>query len=90
MDEKIFELFQKLSDQLRETTDALKQIIANHETRIVVLEQKKSEDWKTQLLMLLAKALLIGAVSIGSLVGAGNLLKNVLSTPTLTTQSTTF
>jgi len=46
-DEKVFELFQKISDQLRETTDSLRQIISNHETRIVVLEQKKNDDWKT-------------------------------------------
>ena len=66
-DEKIFELFQRISDQLRETTDSLRQIISNHETRIVVLEQKKNDDWKTTLLLLLAKAMPILDVSPGIL-----------------------
>ena len=78
-DEKIFDMFQRLADQIRENTDALRSIISNHETRIVVLENNKTDgDWKTSLLMLLAKALVIGAVSIGSLAGAGSLLKSVV------------
>ena len=80
-DEKIFDMFQRLTDQLRETTDSINKIISNHETRIVVLETTKrtnDDGWKTQLLMLLSKAVVIGAVSIASLVGAGSILKNVL------------
>lgn len=80
-DDRIFDMFQKLSDQLRETTDSLKQIISNHETRIVVLEQTKisgAKDWRTELLMLLAKAILIGAVALGSLAGAGSLISKVI------------
>lgn len=73
-DEKIFDLFQRLSDQLRQTTDALQKIISNHETRIVVLEQKKNDDWKTSLIMLLAKAAVIGFVAVGSMAGAGKIL----------------
>lgn len=76
-DEKIFDLFQKLSDQLRETSDQLKQIVSNHETRLVVLEQKKDESWKNQLLMLLAKAAVIGAVAIGSLSGASSIIAKI-------------
>ena len=45
---------------------------------MVVLEQKKDDNWKNQLLMLLAKAVVIGAVAIGTLVGAGGLLSKVL------------
>ena len=48
--------------------------------RIVVLETKepaKDADWKNQLLMLLAKAAVIGFVSIGSLVGAGSLIGKI-------------
>ena len=77
-DDKIYDLFQRISDQLRETTDSIKQILANHETRIVVLEQKKEGEWKTQLLMLMAKAIVIGAVAIGSLAGAGGLLQKII------------
>ena len=49
--------------------------------RIVVLETKepaKDADWKNQLLMLLAKAAVIGFVSIGSLVGAGSLIGKII------------
>ena len=80
-DEKIFDMFQRLTDQLRETTDSINKIISNHETRIVVLETTKrtnDDGWKTQLLMLLSKAVVIGAVSIASLVGAGSLIAKVL------------
>ena len=76
-DEKIFELFQKISDQLRETTDSLRQIISNHETRIVVLEQKKNDDWKTTLLLLLAKAMLIGGVCLAAVTGASGIVAKI-------------
>jgi hypothetical protein len=97
-DEQLTELIIKLSSGIAELNANMKTTldkIAQHESRLTTLEIKgnSNTDWKVQLLMLLAKALLIGAVSIGSLVGAGNLLKNVLtppSTPTLTTQSTTL
>lgn len=78
IDEKIFDMFQKLTDQIRQNTDALKTIIANHETRIVVLETKKNDEgWKNQLLMLLAKAAVIGTVAIGSLTGASSLIARI-------------
>ena len=44
----------------------------------MVLESSKQDGWKNQLLMLLAKATVIGAVSIGSLVGAGSLIAKIL------------
>ena len=49
--------------------------------RIVVLEKEphaeKSTDWKEQLLMLLAKAVVIGGVTVAGLAGCGNLLKGI-------------
>lgn len=77
-DEKIFEMFQKLADSLRETIDTLKQMLSNHETRITVLETKKDSSWQNQLLMLLAKAILIGGVAIASLAGAGGILTKII------------
>jgi len=58
-------------------------MIAQHEARITVLERnddkKDKNDWKTQLLMLLGKAIVIGVVTIGSLTGASTLIANVLN-----------
>lgn len=71
----------ELNANMRTTLDKL----AQHESRITVLESNGNNgrrsfngDWKEQLLMLLAKAILIGAVSMGSLVGAGSLMKSVI------------
>lgn len=77
-DEKTLEMFLKLMEELHANTTALKEMLANHETRITVLEKDKGGDWKNQLLMLLAKALVIGAVCVGSLVGAGGIISKVL------------
>lgn len=53
--------------------------LTNHEQRLTTLETKKDADWKVSLIMLLAKASLVGLVSIGSLTGATGLIKMVLS-----------
>ena len=74
--DKIDHLIEKLDTKL---TDIDKKV-QNHETRLVVLEvHDKSEhnDWKSQLMMLLAKAVVIGGFTIASLAGAGSLLKGV-------------
>lgn len=76
-DEKTLEMFLKLMEELHANTTALKEMLANHETRITVLEKDKGGDWKNQLLMLLAKAIVIGSVCVGSLVGAGGLIAKV-------------
>ena len=58
-------------------------MIAQHEARITILERnddkKDKNDWKTQLLMLMGKAIVIGVVTIGSLTGASTLIANVLN-----------
>ena len=70
----------ELNANMRTTLDKL----AQHESRITVLEGRDGRkgssngDWKEQLLMLLAKAILIGVVSMGSLVGAGSLMKSLV------------
>lgn len=76
-DEKNMNMFMKLMEEIHENTSALKDMLANHETRITVLEQKKEDNWKNQLLMLLAKAAVIGVVTIGSLTGASSLIAKI-------------
>ena len=74
---KLSDKIDKLIDKLDNKFDAFDQKLHNHETRLVVLEvHDKSEhnDWKSQLLMLLAKAVVIGGVTIASLAGAGGIL----------------
>lgn len=82
------ERYEKLNDKLDRILEkidgkltGIDTKLQNHEVRIVVLETKeptKESDWKTQLLMLLGKAITVGAVVVGSLVGAGSLLKPIL------------
>ena len=81
--DKATEMFIKLLDEIHQNTSALKDMLANHEARITVLEKsedKKGSQWKNELLMLLGKAITIGVVVIGSLAGAGSLLKPILGT----------
>lgn len=89
MDEdKATEMFIKLMEEIHQNTSALKDMLANHEARITVLEKsdvKKGGEWRNELIMLLAKATVIGLVAIGSLTGASSLIQKVLS-PSIPTQ----
>lgn len=79
MDEQT-KIFMTISQQLGEISASMKNVLeklADHEHRLDVIEGKKCSDWKTELLMLLAKAVLVGGVSIGSLVGAGSMLEKM-------------
>ena len=70
----------RILDKLESKFQGVDEKLSNHEVRIVVLEthdKADKGDWKNQLLMLLAKAAVIGAVSIGSLVGAGSLIGKI-------------
>ena len=81
-DEKITEFFIKLTGELSALNANMKSVLeklTNHEQRLMNLEQKKEEGWKNQLLMLLAKATVIGLVSIGSLIGASSMIQKVLN-----------
>lgn len=84
--DKATEMFIKLMEEIHQNTSALKDMLANHEARITVLEKsedgkKKEGDWRNQLLMLLAKATVIGLVAIGSLTGASGIITKVLNIP---------
>lgn len=79
--EKLNDKLDRILEKIDGKFDGIEKKIQNHEVRIVVLETKepsKKDDWKTQLLMLLGKAITIGVVVIGSLAGAGSLLKPIL------------
>lgn len=78
---KLSDKIDKLIDKLDNKFDALDQKLHNHEVRIVVLEQKAPEeakkDWKSEIIMLLVKAVVIGGVAIASLAGAGGVLSKM-------------
>lgn len=82
--EQNLDIWVKISQQIGELTSSVKGVLdrlTEHENRLTSLEQKKEDSgWKTQLIMLLAKATVIGLVSIGSLVGAGSIMAKVLGT----------
>ena len=91
IEELLVELLQKVSsiDTLLNNSQS---ILRDHEHRIDVLERNpsiktggqdvmsntKDSDIKSNLLLLLAKSLLISLVSIGTLAGAGTILSNIL------------
>lgn len=84
-DEKITEYFIKLNSELAALNENMKNVLdklTNHEQRLTTLETKKDADWKNQLLMLLAKATVIGLVAIGSLTGASGIITKVLNIQT--------
>ncbi len=81
--EKLNDKLDRILEKIDGKFDGMEKKIQNHEVRIVVLETRepsKKDDWKTQLLILLGKAITIGVVVIGSLAGAGSLLKPILGT----------
>lgn len=78
---KLSEKIDKLIDKLDTKFDAIDDKLQNHEVRIVVLEQKtpnEKKDWKGDVITLLVKAVVIGAVSIASLAGASGILTKIL------------
>lgn len=91
IEELLVELLQKVSsiDTLLNNSQS---ILRDHEHRIDVLERHpsiqidkdvmsstKDSDIKSNLLLLLAKSLLIALVSIGTLAGAGTILSNIFN-----------
>lgn len=83
MDNDHLDIWVKISQQIGELNGFIKTALdklADHEKRLDDLEKKKDDkedNWKTQLLLLLAKAAVIGGVSIASLVGAGGILSKI-------------
>lgn len=77
---KLSDKIDKLIDKLDTKFDGFESKLQNHEVRIVVLEQKAPEekkDWKSDIITLLVKAVVIGGVAIASLTGAGSLIKGI-------------
>ena len=78
------DIWVKISQQIGELNGFIKTALdklADHEKRLDDLEkskESKEDSWKNQLLMLLAKAAVIGGVSIASLVGAGGILSKII------------
>ena len=90
IEELLVELLQRVSSIDTLLTNS-QSILKDHERRIDVLERNPSNqigkdttsstkdgDIKSNLLLLLAKSLLISLVSIGTLAGAGTILSNIL------------
>ena len=85
MAEDHLDIWVKISQQIGELNGFIKTALdklADHEKRLDDLEKDKrgakaDDGWKNQLLLLLAKASVIGAVAIGSLVGAGGILSKI-------------
>lgn len=84
MDIDHLDIWVKISQQIGELNGFIKTALdklADHEKRLDDLEKSKDakeDNWKNQLLMLLAKAAVIGGVAIASLVGAGGILSKVI------------
>ena len=91
IEELLMELLQKVSSIDALLTNS-QSILRDHEHRIDVLERhtsnqndyksfdnKKDNDLKSTLLMLLSKSLLVALVSLGTLAGAGTILSKILN-----------
>lgn len=90
-DEKIEEFLFQINGTLSKIETKLGsvcEVLAQHENRITNLENKRNSQqgscgdegkWKNELLMLLAKSVIIGITVIGSLVGSSSLISQVLN-----------
>ena len=80
-EDKIEDMVIQITSSLAELNANMKNVLAcltQHESRLTKLEDKKDGDWKSQLIMLLAKSAIIAVVSLGSAVGAGGLISKFL------------
>lgn len=77
IEEVLFDISKTLS-KIETKLSGVCEVLSNHEHRITTLESNKSSsnnnNWKNQLLMLLAKSLIIGLTTICTLVGGSSLL----------------
>lgn len=87
VEEVLFDINGKLS-AISTKLDTLSGVVVGHESRIQKLEDaaskadSKTEDFKTEMLKLLAKSVTIGLVVIASLTGASNIVKDIFSPDT--------
>lgn len=80
IEEVLFDISKTLS-KIETKLSGVCEVLSNHEHRITTLETNKSannDNWKNQLLMMLAKCLIIGLTSICVLVGGSSLLSQIL------------
>ena len=93
VEELLFDINGKLA-AISTKLDSVNELAMNHETRIRGLEEsvkeimssgKEStgESFKAEMLKLLAKALLVALVAIGSLTGATSMMREVLSSSSI-------
>ena len=81
--EENLDIWVKISQQIGELNASIKNVldnISNHEGRILRLERnsnERHENWKNDLLMLLAKAVVVGSVAVATLVGGGSVLAKI-------------
>ncbi len=84
----LFDINGKLSS-IETKLDGMNSTILKHEARLTTLEDKVSEhlavfkngrdeDFKTQLLMLLGKSILIAIVTLGTFAGAGGIISKLI------------
>lgn len=85
VEEVLFDINGKLS-AISTKLDTLSGVVVSHESRIQKLEDaaakadsKTENSFKTEMLKLLAKSLMIGLVVIASLTGASNIVKDIFS-----------
>jgi len=82
MDEQT-KLFIEISRNLGEINSKMSHLcetIAKHEMRLSELEKEKhigTQDWKSEIIHLLVKAIIIGAVGVTSLAGGGSILVKI-------------
>ena len=85
----LFDINGKLSS-IETKLDGLNDTILKHEARLTSLENnfnkyiqnikfKEPEDYKTALLMLLGKAILLAMVCLGTLAGAGGIISKIFN-----------
>ena len=80
---KLTEKLDKFIDKLDTKFLQFDQKLQHHETRLVVLEvhdkTDEKKDWKSDIIILLVKAVLIGGVAIASLAGAGGVISKIFT-----------
>ena len=86
-EEKITDIVLQITSSLAELNANMRNVLdklTNHESRLTRIEstrtteKKESGDgWKNELLMLLARAVVIGGVAIAGLAGAGGILSQI-------------
>ena len=81
VEEVLFDISKTLS-KIEEKLSGVCEVLAQHEHRITTLETNKTsstnDSWKNQLLMLLAKSLIIGLTALCTICGGSSILSQIL------------